>query len=76
MSHCERLVAWFKSRDGQATLGEILGSGEGWSYEFRARATDLRKKGYVITCERGRRPSENLYRVIEPEANGQLRLVA
>lgn len=76
MTHLEQMITWFKARHGFATLHEILTSGEKWSYEFRARATDLRKKGYVITCDRGKRPSENLYRIIAPEANGQTRLCA
>lgn len=76
MTHSEQIIEWFRKRNGFATLGEILKSGEEWSYEFRARATELRKKGYVITCDRGQNPSENLYRVIPPEENGQLRICA
>ena len=74
MTQAEAMVKWFKEHDGFATLGEILQSGESFSYEFRARATDLRKKGYRITCDRAKRPSENLYRMFPPEPNGQMKL--
>ena len=67
MTHKTSIVEWFKARNGFATLGEILKSGEPWSYEFRARATELRRQGYTITCERGPRPSENLYRLTDPK---------
>lgn len=74
MTHLALMVSWFEKRGGKATLEEILTSGEPWSYEFRARATDLRKKGFVIICERGTMPSFNRYTVIPPEENGQLRI--
>jgi hypothetical protein len=67
MTQQELIVQWFRKRNGFATLGEILGAGEPFLYEFRARATELRKKGYVITCDRGKTPSENLYRLYEPK---------
>ena len=66
MTHLEMLVNWFKRNHYQATLHQIITCGEPWSYEFRARATDLRKKGSAIDCVRGKRPSENLYTLREP----------
>lgn len=74
MTHLERVIVWFEVRHGKATLGEILRSGEPWSYEWRARATDLRHKGYVITYQRGATPTENVYTVVPPEENGQMRI--
>jgi hypothetical protein len=67
VTHLELMVSWFKHRGGRATLRDILACGEPWSYEFRARATDLRKKGYVITCERADQPSNNTYRLVPPD---------
>lgn len=75
MTHLDQMLFWFKSRNGFATLFEIIHSGQPWSYEFRARATDLRKKGYRITCQRGKRPGDNLYRIGAPEENGQIKIV-
>ena len=72
-SHKEMIVDWFKARNGFATLGEILKSGEPWSYEVRARFTDLRRAGYTITCDRGPRPGENLYRLHGPETTDHFR---
>ena len=46
------------------TLGEILKNP--WGYEFRARATELRKEGYSIVCTKGKRPSENVYTLSDP----------
>lgn len=74
MKHSDRMIEWFKFHDNKATLGEILQSGEPWAYEFRARATDLRHQGFVITCLRNKMPSDNLYTVYEPEPSGQLRM--
>lgn len=76
MTHLERVIVWFNARHNHATLREILTSGEPWSYEWRARATELRHKGFVITYERGVTPSDNTYTVIPPEENGQTRLCA
>lgn len=66
MTQSELIVRWFKERNGFATLGEILGSGQPYLYEFRARSSELRRKGYTITCDRGKTPSENLYMLKEP----------
>lgn len=74
MSQISEMVEWFKRQGGSATLDQILKSGERWSYEWRARATDARKQGYVIALERGKIPSDNRYSLVEPESNGQLRL--
>lgn len=73
MNHIEQMVHWFKARRGQATLAEIIRCGEPWAYEFRARATDARKRGYDFVLQRGKRPSENLYRLVEP-TTGQIDL--
>lgn len=72
MTQIEQMIAWFRAHGNKATLAEILSSGERWSYEWRARATDARKKGYVITLERGSSPSQNLYRLVDQDSNGQL----
>ena len=74
MTHLEMMVACFNALGGTASLEEILTSGERWSYEFRARATDLRKKGYTIVCKRGTIPSFNQYTLTAPDANGQVRM--
>lgn len=75
MSHIESIVSWFKSRGGAATLGEILRSGEAWSYEWRARATDLRKKGrYDLVLRRGKRATDNVYVLCEREESGQMKI--
>ena len=73
MTHKQRIVEWFKARNGFATLGEILKSGEPWGYEWRARASEMRRAGFTITCDRGPRPSENLYRLHGPETTDHFR---
>lgn len=66
MSHIEQLISWFQARGGSATLREILQSGQPWSYEWRARATDLRHKTrYDLVLTRGRRASDNIYKLTE-----------
>ena len=71
MSQCDDLRSLFEKNNGELTLGQILNTT--LAAEYRARMTDLRKRGYFITCERGARPSENRYRLIPPVGN-QMRL--
>lgn len=66
MRQIDRLLQWFVKRNNFATLHEIMMSGEPWVWEVRARFTDLRKQGYKVTCDRAKRPSENLYRITHP----------
>lgn len=70
-SHYDRMIFWFRMRGCKATLGEILSSGEPWGYEVRARMSEARKKGIAFVLERGKTPSENLYRMVEHK--GQMR---
>lgn len=74
MTHREAIIEAFRRNKGRMALGHILKFP--WGYEFRARATELRKAGYIITCEKGVRPSDNMYTLVEPEETGQLRFVA
>lgn len=68
------MIDWFQRHGYKATLGEILQSGERWSYEFRARLVDARTKyGYSHTCEKGETPAKNVYRIMPPDGN-QMRL--
>ena len=71
MTHIERMVYYFRMRGGKLTLGEILCSGEPWSYEFRARMTDARKRGIQFNFQRGTTASENLYTLVEYDKDGQ-----
>lgn len=62
------MVEWFRFHGCRATLGEILKSGEAWSYEFRARMTDAKKRGIRFACQQDRKcPSNNLYRLMEQQ---------
>lgn len=71
MTHIERMIWWFQMHRGKATLGEILQSGEPWSYEFRARMTDAKKRGIHFRCQRNKPPSANLYSLVAFDASGQ-----
>jgi hypothetical protein len=62
MSHKQSILEAFHQNGGSMTLGYILT--HPWGYEFRARATELRRQGFVITCEKGKRPSDNVYRLV------------
>jgi len=68
----DQLLDLFRRNGNQLTLGQILQHPYG--YEARARFTELRRDGYVIAFTRGKTPSENTYRMLEPEPSGQLRL--
>lgn len=74
MTQKETLVRLFKENHGIMTLGEILRSPVG--YEWRARATELRRDGYSIKLieRHPEAPSANIYSMVEPvkvEPNGQ-----
>ena len=64
MTQKEALLQLFRDNNNRLTLGQILQYPFG--YEARARFTELRKLGFIITFERGASPSQNVYRLIEP----------
>lgn len=68
-----QILSTFYNNKNRMRLGDILRYP--WGYEFRARATELRKEGYQVICERAKRPSDNLYILIPPEENGQTLLL-
>ena len=73
MTQTEKLLLLFQQHGNLLRLGQIpveIG------YEWRARATELRRKGYQINLIKKNRdtPAENLYELIEPpkfEQDGQ-----
>lgn len=71
MSQKDDLIALFKRHDYRLTLSQILSTQ--LAAEYRARMTDLRKNGFMIICEKGKRPSDNTYTMIAPEESGQMR---
>lgn len=77
MTQRERIVEFFRGRNHQATLSQLLDAG---FYECRARFTELRHNGYTITVAQDREnPGRNLYTMIEPlqvrfDANGQMEI--
>lgn len=70
MTQKEHLLELFHLHHGRMTLGQILESPVG--YEWRARATELRREGYRIELERGLRPSDNTYYLVQPTRPGEL----
>lgn len=72
-THVEAMLYWFMRHGYKATLGEILRSGEDWTYEFRARLVDAQTKfGYHWSCEKRTPRTENIYRIMPPD-QGQMR---
>ncbi len=66
MTQREAILDLFQKNGNRLTLGEILSHPYG--YEFRARATELRREGYRIECVINRaEPSKNLYVLTPPE---------
>lgn len=72
MTQKEQILKSFKLAGGKMKLGDILKFYE-FGHEWSARASELRKDGYVITCTKGKTPSENVYTLIAPEPSGQMR---
>ena len=71
MTQTEQLIDLFKRNGYQLRLRQILNTT--LAAEYRARMSELRKNGYVITCEQGKQASDNLYVLVEPEEDGQMR---
>lgn len=65
----DQIIKAFENNHWQMQLGHILKFP--WGYEARARFSELRKEGYVITCEKAKKPSDNMYRMFPPNKNGQ-----
>jgi hypothetical protein len=65
MTHKELILEAFHRSGGSMSLGFILQ--HPWGYEFRARVTELRRQGFVIVCEKAKRPSDNVYRLLESQ---------
>ena len=84
MTQCERIIECFENHGGKVTLGELLEEGRySFAHKLTARLSDLRAKGFIITCTTGENPSRNIYEMIPPnkhigemtfstEENGQL----
>lgn len=73
MTQIERMRFWFRMHNNQATLGEILRSGEPWMHKVTARMSDARKRGIEFVCQEDpKRPSNNLYRMIEKKGQAEL----
>ena len=71
MTQTEQLIDLFRRNGYQLRLSQILNTT--LAAEYRARMSELRKNGYVITCEQGKQASDNLYVLVEPEEDGQMR---
>ena len=66
MSQEQTIVDVFRQHNNRMTLGQILTYPFG--YEFRARATEMRRRGYQINLisRDTKHPSLNTYQLIEP----------
>jgi hypothetical protein len=69
----EQLIALFRRNNNRVTLGQIMQTT--LAAEYRARMSELRREGYLITCTKGKTPSENLYHMVPPEPSGQMRML-
>ena len=66
-SHADLIVEYFEQRGWKATLGELLEAGQySFAHKLTARLSDLRARGYEISCEAGPNPSQNRYTMAPP----------
>jgi len=79
MTQRELLLEMFKNHGNCLTLGQIMQTT--LAAEYRARFTELRHEGFTISLERGKKASDNLYRLVhrepvkyEIEPSGQMRI--
>lgn len=73
MTQREQLLDLFNRNGNRLTLGQIMQTT--LACEYRARISELRRRGTVILLERGKTPSENKYTLV-PQEGSQLRWVA
>ena len=59
MTQKEHLLRLFRENNSRLTLGQILNTN--LSAAYRGRISELRREGYSIEMEHGKKPSENLY---------------
>lgn len=69
MTQHEMLLDLFRRNNHKLTLGQILNTT--LAAEYRARMTELRREGFIITCTKGKKSSENTYALCEPNREGQ-----
>lgn len=74
MTQKEIILKLFRQNGNVLTLGQLLSHPSGVGYKCTSRFSDLRKDGYVITCEEKPNASDNIYRLVEVEESGQLRI--
>jgi len=72
LSQKEDLLNLFRRNGNKLSLCQILNTT--LAAEYRARMSEARRDGMTITFKRGKTPSDNEYRLYEPEKNGQLTL--
>lgn len=70
MTQREALLDLFHRNSNTVTLGQIMQTT--LAAEYRARMTELRKEGYQILLQRGKKASDNAYLLIEPMRDGQM----
>lgn len=70
----QQIFETFQRYGYKMTLGQMLKFP--WGYEVRARISELRQEGHIITYHRGKTPSEGLYIMTPPpDATGQYEMV-
>lgn len=72
MTQREQLLTLFHDNGDRITLAQILNTS--LAAEYRARITELRHAGHIVTLERGKTVGENIYRLFKSETTGQLLL--
>lgn len=66
MTQCEAILDFLRQNGGVVTLGEFLEHGRYfYAHKLTARLSELRSKGYNIVCEKKKKASDNLYRLVE-----------
>lgn len=72
MTRHEQIVDAFRRNGNHMTLGEMLQFP--WGYKAASRMSELRRMGYHFVCEKKDKASDNLYRLLTTDENGQFGL--
>lgn len=73
MSRKDEIIEAFKNHRWQMSLGHMLCYP--WGYKATSRFSELRDLGYTIECVKGKKPSENVYKITPPDDSGQMRFI-
>lgn len=77
MTRTDALLYLFQTNGNRLSLGQMLSYGHMIGSKYTSRISDLRKRGFYISCKENRdRPTDTLYTLIQFKNEGAQRTFA